>query len=445
MFSRFCLSLSFLLLTAAWSPADSLRLWTDRNSNRTWVAELLKAADGVATLRGQNGQILSVPVASLSNSDQEYLARQHAGVQTSAATAWSSAEPAKRGRMRDRFDIVPAFSAEKIPLQGLADPRLAAVDEAVRKTMAEHGFVAVSFAVAKGGVLLHERAFGWGDADLKTPFPTGLAMRLASISKPLTAAGIYTLVEQGKLKLTDKVATVLNLHHPGMDPRWKEITIQHLLLHQGGWDRNQSGDFAYQSDVVCHDLRIPLARMKPDDLVKWALDKRLDFDPGARSEYSNFGYILLARVIEKLSGQSFVDALNSTIGRESGMTTLLLSRSDARDRTPRETWYCYHPEVPRPVDLLPVRHEAMDGSADLACSAADYCRFLSHYSITGRKLADSPGKYVFFGSTYGCLSVCVQYPNGVCFAAISNRRIPTEPEGSYKSVIDLMDSLNGQL
>lgn len=94
------------------------------------------------------------------------------------------------------------------------------------------------------------------------------------------------------------------------------------------------------------------------------------------------------------------------------MTTLLLSRSDAKDRTPRETWYCYNPEIPRPVELLPVRHEAMDGSADLACLAADYCRFLSHYSITGHKLAGSPGRYFFFGSTHGCLSVCVQYPNG---------------------------------
>ncbi len=428
----------FVLLLATSSLAGPVRIWTERDSGRTLEAEYLQSTDRAVTIRPADGKVLVVPVDNLSAGDRDFLATQR-------LAAGASTSPSPRRKMRDRFEDVPRLSAEKIPVQGLADSRLETVDAAIRQMMAERGFVALSFAVAKNGAVLHNRAFGWGDAELKTALPTGLAMRLASVSKPLTAAGIYTLVDAGKLKLSDKVVAILGLHSRKMDPRWNDITIQHLLAHEGGWDREKSGDFAYESERVCRDLRINLAAMKPGDLVKWALDRPLDFDPGSRSQYSNFGYILLARVIEKLSGTSFVDALNATIGKSSGMTTLRLSRTDARDRAPGETWYCYHPEIAQPVEIMPVRHEAMDGSADLACSAADYCRFLSQYSISGRKRADARGQYSFFGSTHGCLSVGQQYPNGVSFTIISNRRIPSEGDGIYQPIIEMMDALSKTL
>ena len=105
------------------------------------------------------------------------------------------------------------------------------------------------------------------------------------------------------------------------------------------------------------------------------------------------------------------------------MTTLRLSRSDPSDRLPGEVWYCLHPEYTKEAKLFPVRMETKDGSGALACSAADYCRFLEHYSIRGNRRVNG-GRYAgtFFGSTPGCTSACSQRPDGIVYTVICNRR-----------------------
>ena len=75
--------------------------------------------------------------------------------------------------------------------------------------------------------------------------PTSL-FRIASVSKPFTAAAVLQLVEHGKLKLDDKAFDVLQLQEPKgvpFDERWKKVTILHLLHHTGGWNRDRKGGF----------------------------------------------------------------------------------------------------------------------------------------------------------------------------------------------------------
>lgn len=163
--------------------------------------------------------------------------------------------------------------------------------------------------------------------------------------------------------------------------------------------------------------------MVPMDLVRWYLEQPLDFDPGAREAYSNFGYTLLARVVEKVSDQPFPTYLAATVAKQADMTTLRVSRSDPDDRIPGEIWYCLHPEFSRKADPFPVRMITKDGSGALACTAADYCRFLTHYAINGA-LRRPGGRYrgSFYGSTYGVTSACSQRPDGINFAVVGNRR-----------------------
>jgi N-acyl-D-amino-acid deacylase len=356
----------------------------------------------------------------------------------------------------DRFTDVPPLVREKIPASGTAHAALQAVDNAILDFIVAKGIPATSFALSKDGKILHNRAFGWGDAELKTPLQPGLSMRLASITKPINRAAIQTLIDGGKLKLDDRVFDVLELGKLApakLDLRWKDVTIQHLLDHKGGWDRGTSGDFTYRSKAICDELHIPLRKMEPMHLVKWALERPLDFDPGARSVYSNFGYILLARVVEKKSGQGFVEFLRSTVGATAGMTTLMQSRSDPEDRLPGEVWYCLHPEFSRPESPLTLRSESKDGSGALACSAEDYCRFLDHYTVLGNPRR-AGGRYVgtFFGSTPGVTSVCSQRPDGINYTVICNRRLngmPGAEEGwnaELKKAIDLaLESVAGKL
>lgn len=300
------------------------------------------------------------------------------------------------------------------------------MDEAIRKFMVEKGIGAVTVAVSKDGKILHDRALGWADADLKIPLQLGVRMRVASMTNPVVQAALKTLITEGKIKADDGVFALLNLsQYPeakGCDERWQRVTLQHLLDHKGGWDRDQSGDFTFKDDIA-ETFKVKNDAMVPEHVVRYGLLQNFDFEPGERYAYCNYGYILLVRVIEKVSGQTFFDYLGETVCKEAGITSFSLSRSDARDRQPGEIWYSYHPEYPRKTVPLPFRTEARDGAGVLACTAADYCRFLEHYSVLGN-LRRPGGKYrgSFNGSHPGVTAICAQREDGINYAVICNRR-----------------------
>ena len=130
--------------------------------------------------------------------------------------------------------------------------------------------------------------------------------RIASVSKPITAVAILQLVERGKLKLSDKIVDVLKMEPhleegAKLDERWKDVTIEHCLLHTGGWNRDKSYDPMFQAPRMAKSLEVELP-IEPAHVIRYMLGQPLDFDPGAQYAYSNFGYCLLGRVIEKVIG-----------------------------------------------------------------------------------------------------------------------------------------------
>lgn len=400
----------------AWvSPLDA-RVWTEAATGKTIDAEFVSASGSSVTIAGANGTRFTLELSRLSPEDQAF-------VQQKKLPA-----PAKRNeKAEDRFEDVKSLSADKIPVSGKDHPALAAVDAAIRQFMAEKGVPAVTFAVSVGGQVVHDRAFGWADASLRTPLETGVKMRLASLTKPVVKAAIQTLVEAGKIKPEDLVFNVLELgqykESKGCDERWKTVTLQQLLDHKGGWDRDKAGDLTTHSAEMNAMFRLKADELMPLHIVRYGLTRPLDFDPGAQESYSNFGYILLVRVIEKTSGRSFVEYLQDTVCKEAKAPSFSLSSSDARDRQPGEIWYCYHPEYAQKEVPLSFRTEARDGAGALACTAADYCRFLETYWING--MPRKPGfryNYSFNGSHAGVTSVCSQRANGLCYTAIANRR-----------------------
>ena len=155
-------------------------------------------------------------------------------------------------------------------------------------------------AVAKDGRLVYARGFGWADRKNKVPMQPDSLMRIASISKPFTAAAIMRLVEQGRLKLDEPILPYLKKfgadEEKNLDPRWRQITLEHLLRHTAGFDRNKSFDPMFIPQR-------PSRRWIRRAIIRYMLGKPLDFDPGTRYVYSNFGYCLLGRVIEAVTGK----------------------------------------------------------------------------------------------------------------------------------------------
>ncbi|MGC4003618.1 MAG: serine hydrolase domain-containing protein [Pirellulales bacterium] len=128
---------------------------------------------------------------------------------------------------------------ETLPRSAQPDPRFAELEKAALTFRDETGCSAASLAVAQDGKLAYSCAYGWADAAHQRPLKSDALFRIASVSKPFTAALIRKLFDEGKLTPDRTVWDFLALEEPAgaFDARWKAITVGQLLDHRGGWDR----------------------------------------------------------------------------------------------------------------------------------------------------------------------------------------------------------------
>lgn len=215
-----------------------------------------------------------------------------------------------------------------VGVQGDQAPAFAHVDAWFQRLCAEQQVGAAAVALGRpGGVVF---AHGYGDAQPDSWF------RLASVSKPLTAVTLLKLIEQGRARLDDRVVETLQLHPA--DSRWRAITLAQLLTHTAGFDRDRSGDPMFRSLEIAREQGVaPPAR--PVDVLAWMLKRPLDYAPGTRHVYSNFGYCLLGRVLERLTGLAYGEVVRREVLAPLGLTSLSLGRTLPADRSPREVSY----------------------------------------------------------------------------------------------------------
>jgi N-acyl-D-amino-acid deacylase len=213
-------------------------------------------------------------------------------------------------------------------VHGEAGPGLEGLDRVVLRAMREHGIPGASLAVGRGGRLVLARGYGWADLKAREPVRPQTLFALASVSKSLTAATVLKLVDEGRLDLDARAFELLSDLEPlpgeKADPRVKAITVRQLLVHAGGWDRRKSGDPNGFSERVADKMRVPLP-VSPRQLTRYMLGRPLDFDPGAESQYSNFGYIVLGQVIERVTGQPYERAVRSLTLRPMGLEHVVLN------------------------------------------------------------------------------------------------------------------------
>ncbi len=196
----------------------------------------------------------------------------------------------------------------------------APLDVAMARLLSSLGIPGGALGIARAGRLVYAKGFGVASRERNTGVTADSRFRIASVSKPFTAAAVLRLVEQGKLKLNEPVLPRLGLQPLGgiSDARWGRITARHLLNHTGGWDKGVSGDAMFKSPQICRETGIE----GPADArttVRWMLGRRLDFDPGTRYSYCNFGYCLLGRLIENVTGESYEHAMRTLVLRPCGI------------------------------------------------------------------------------------------------------------------------------
>jgi N-acyl-D-amino-acid deacylase len=299
--------------------------------------------------------------------------------------------------------FVSAAVAEDVPVTGTPRPELAAVDAWMEKFLAEHQIPGAALAIVKDGHVVYSRGFGYADREAMQPVHPEALFRIASVSKPITAVAILKLVDQGRLKLDDKVLDHLR-YEPHFekdgkfDERWKQVTIQHCLSHTGGWDRDKSYDPMFQAARMAKSLQVELPIL-PEHIIRYQLGQPLDFDPGERYAYSNFGYSLLGRIIEKVSGQPYEKYVQEEVLRPLGITRARIGGSLLDQRADEEVKYydvngaqklaivgpgAGASEVP--ISYGTWRQETLDAHGGWIASASDLAKFAAAFDSTGGEL-----------------------------------------------------------
>jgi D-alanyl-D-alanine carboxypeptidase len=148
--------------------------------------------------------------------------------------------------------------------------------------------------VARNGKTIFRKAYGLADLERKTALRPEMPLRIGSITKPLTAMGIFLLVDEGKVALDDDVTKFL----PDYPTHGKRITVDHLLAHSSG--------IRSYTDLLVEPSTLMLDKTVAE-IIEDFRNEPLFFAPGEAIRYSNSNYVLLGAIIEKVSGQRYAD------------------------------------------------------------------------------------------------------------------------------------------
>jgi N-acyl-D-amino-acid deacylase len=282
-------------------------------------------------------------------------------------------------------------------------PELARLDTNMQSILQTYAIPGASLAVVKDGRLVFTRGYGWADVENNEPFQPDSRCPIDSLSKTITAATVMKLVEDWKLSLDTPAFSLLNLeppHYSGavFDSRWTNITVRHLLSHTAGWNRDNARnplgstgfDPPFWPDWAAQDLGLS-APPTPTDIVRWMLGKPLQTNPGSQSSYSNFGFGVAGRVIEKIRGQPFEMAVEQLLA-QAGITGIQQSANSRASLATGEAACYLNPALtasglgigtyyePKPLGfVLPYAYPRImfDAAAGLIASAMDYARFVA--------------------------------------------------------------------
>lgn len=226
---------------------------------------------------------------------------------------------------------------------------LAGFDRMVKNYLTYWAIHGASLSVMRNDSLLFAK--GYGEADSGLEMQPGYILRMASVSKLVTAAGIMVLQDRGLLNIKDHVFGpdgILNdstYNAAIKDTLYYRITVEDLLRHKGGFSR-RGGDPMFSTRWIMMQNGWSKAPTQ-EQLMELQLKRRLKFVPGTAQEYSNFGYLALSMVIEKVSGMDYETFLQENVLRPAGCVDFHIAGNYYKHKLPNETrYYVQHDDEP---------------------------------------------------------------------------------------------------
>ena len=351
-------------------------------------------------------------------------------------------------------------------------PEFNRFEERFDRFMAFWNIKGAAVAIAKDGKLIYTKGFGYANIENSENVEPYHKFRIASVSKLITATAIIKLVEAGKLTLDDKVfgpSGILNMdpYLNYRDKKVEEITVRHLLEHSGGWTVRY-GDPLFEQHSLArrHGYKEPLSS---EDIIAIMLTKRLQFRPGHASYYSNLGFVILGKVIEKASGLNYELYVQSKVLQPLGIYNMELGHNHRNNKLAAEVNYYEQPDA---IQIM-----ACDGSGSLAPksnggnnllaleaagawvgSATDIMKLLlaldgfsypadilsqesinemttpkaTGYAPLGWRSTNRYGHWIRTGSMAGTSAVLKRRPDGVSFVILCNTSAWIGPDYPFK-------------
>lgn len=338
--------------------------------------------------------------------------------------------------------IIPAVVPAQSSL-GAAEPtpsERTGMSELARAFLQKYAMPGLSVAVGRGGAILYEDAFGWADREAREELSASHLLRIASVTKPITSVAVFSLIEEGRIRLTDKIfgpgaITGTDFGEPPYHPHVDEITVEHLLTHtSGGW-ANDAADPMFMNPG-----------MNPAQLIASTLSNRpLDQVPGRHYAYSNFGYCVLGRVIERITHRSYAEHVRDSVLKRCGISEMTIGGNTLAERRRGEVKYYDDENAQQPYAMNVAR---MDSHGGWIARPRDLVQFLMRVSgnappanildpqsirtMTTASAANpeyakgwSVNKFDNWwhtGSLPGTSAIAVRTHSGFCWAAFGNRR-----------------------
>ena len=223
------------------------------------------------------------------------------------------------------------------------------IDSMVNRVMRSLRLAGASVAVVKDEKLVYAKGFGYADKEGKVPVEPYHLFRIGSVSKLVTAIAILKLVDDNKLSLDDYVfgdkGILKGKPYGGIKNRnFYRIKVKHLLNHTSGWSLITYGDPMFIPHKI-HKMDKVDYPIEFDDVIQFVITRHLPYTPGTRFDYSNFGYCLLGRIVEEVTGDDYEEWVQDEILEPNGINSMRIAGSFEKDRMKNEVkYYDYSPD-----------------------------------------------------------------------------------------------------
>lgn len=340
-------------------------------------------------------------------------------------------------------------------------PELHAMDSIMQSYLKRWEIHGAQLAISRHDSLLYARGFGYADKDRQIPMEPSYIMRMASVSKLVTATGIMKLRDMGKIRLSDKVfgpKGILNdtfYVNSIRDKRYFDITVEQLLRHKAGFT-NYAGDAIFSTRYIMQQNHLTTP---PDHrtLLRIVLRRHLGYTPGTAQRYCNIGYTLLSLIIEKRTGMSYENFMQRYVLNPAGCYDFHIAGNYLKDRRKNETVYYMHsssvpvPEFNNSGRMVVRCYGENDittalGAGAWVASAAELCRLVAsidgdrivpdvispqavklmtqempdHQFSLGWNFTPRNRPWIRTGSLVGTSALVLRYPDGECWVFITN-------------------------